>query len=228
MADAARTAAATARLSHRRSAAGTVATTNDTRATGVVASADMALRTRRARRWRPPCWPAAARAPPTRPAARARPSSCGSPTATTRTSRTPARSSTSPRRSRSAPAATLRVRITYVAAGTATPYVEERTIAAVRGGRFDLGWIGARAWDEVGVKSFRALQAPFLITSNPLLDRVVDEPAGRRDARLARDARTSSGSRSCRTTCAIRPAWGGRSSRPPTSSARGSGSSRPG
>ena len=70
----------------------------------------------------------------------------------------------------------LRVRITYMAAGSATPYVEERTIAAVRAGRFDLGWIGARAWDEVGVKSFRALQAPFLITSKRLLDRVVTSP----------------------------------------------------
>src|SRR3954451_7064977 len=45
----------------------------------------------------------------------------------------------------------LRVRITYRAAGSATPYVEERTIGAVQAGRFDLGWIGARAWDEVGV-----------------------------------------------------------------------------
>jgi TRAP-type C4-dicarboxylate transport system substrate-binding protein len=70
----------------------------------------------------------------------------------------------------------LRVRITYLAAGSATPYVEERTITAVRAGHFDLGWIGARAWDEVGVKSFRALQAPFLITSKRLLDRVVTSP----------------------------------------------------
>ena len=73
-------------------------------------------------------------------------------------------------------AGSLRIRITYLAAGSATPYVEQRTITAVRGGRFDLGWIGARAWDEVGVKSFRALQAPFLITSKRLLDRVVTSP----------------------------------------------------
>jgi TRAP-type C4-dicarboxylate transport system substrate-binding protein len=73
-------------------------------------------------------------------------------------------------------AGALRIRITYMAAGSATPYVEERTITAVRGGRFDLGWIGARAWDEVGVTSFRALQAPFLITGKRLLDRVVSSP----------------------------------------------------
>jgi TRAP-type C4-dicarboxylate transport system substrate-binding protein len=73
----------------------------------------------------------------------------------------------------------LRVKITYLAAGSATPYVETRTISAVRGGRYDLGWIGARAWDLDGVKSFRALQAPFLITSMRLLNRVVTSPLAR-------------------------------------------------
>jgi TRAP-type C4-dicarboxylate transport system substrate-binding protein len=73
-------------------------------------------------------------------------------------------------------AGSLRIRITYLAAGSATPFVEERTIRAVRDGRFDLGWIGARSWDEEGVRSFRALQAPFLITSTRLLNRVVTSP----------------------------------------------------
>jgi len=71
---------------------------------------------------------------------------------------------------------TVRVKITYLAAGSATPYVETGTIGAVRRGRFDLGWVGARAWDLNGVKSFRALQAPFLITSMRLLNRVVTSP----------------------------------------------------
>ena len=70
----------------------------------------------------------------------------------------------------------LRVHITYQAAGAATPYVEERVIRSVEAGRFGLGFVGARAWDEVGVKSFRALQAPFLITSTHLLDRIVTSP----------------------------------------------------
>jgi TRAP-type C4-dicarboxylate transport system substrate-binding protein len=70
----------------------------------------------------------------------------------------------------------LRVRITFLAAGSASPYVETRTINAVRAGRFDLGWIGSRAWDLNGVKSFRALQAPFLVTSKRLLNRVVTSP----------------------------------------------------
>src|SRR5262249_40948591 len=44
----------------------------------------------------------------------------------------------------------------------------------------DLGWIGTRAWDELGVKSFQALQAPFLITDYTLLDRILTGPlAGR-------------------------------------------------
>lgn len=73
----------------------------------------------------------------------------------------------------------VRVQITYLAAGSATPYVETRTISAVRRGRYDLGWIGARAWDLNGVKSFRALQAPFLITSMRLLNRVVTSPLAR-------------------------------------------------
>jgi len=70
----------------------------------------------------------------------------------------------------------LRIRIVYGAAGAATPYVEERVIRAVQSGRFDLGWIGARAWDEVDVSGFRALQAPFLITTTQLLNRVVTSP----------------------------------------------------
>jgi TRAP-type C4-dicarboxylate transport system substrate-binding protein len=70
----------------------------------------------------------------------------------------------------------LRIRIVFQGEGASTPYVEERVIRSVRAGRFDLGWIGARAWDEVGVKSFRALQAPFLITSSRLLNRVAKSP----------------------------------------------------
>jgi TRAP-type C4-dicarboxylate transport system substrate-binding protein len=70
----------------------------------------------------------------------------------------------------------IRVRLVFLAAGSSTPDVEARTIAFVREGRFDLGWVAARAWDELGVTSFQALQAPFLITSYPLLDRVLTGP----------------------------------------------------
>jgi TRAP-type C4-dicarboxylate transport system substrate-binding protein len=70
----------------------------------------------------------------------------------------------------------LRVRISFLAAGSSTPDVEARTIELVRAGKFDLGWVAARAWDELGVESFQALQAPFLITSYPLLDKVLKSP----------------------------------------------------
>lgn len=66
----------------------------------------------------------------------------------------------------------LRVQITFQAGGDKVPDVEARTARLVRAGTFDLGWIGARAWDHLGVKSFQALQAPFLITDHALLDRV--------------------------------------------------------
>ena len=67
----------------------------------------------------------------------------------------------------------LRIRTTFLAAGSSTPDVEARTIELVRAGRYDLGWVAARAWDELGVTSFQALQAPFLITNYPLLDKVL-------------------------------------------------------
>ena len=40
----------------------------------------------------------------------------------------------------------LKVRIVYGAAGSATPQVEKQTIRMVEAGRYDLGWIGSRAW----------------------------------------------------------------------------------
>ena len=58
---------------------------------------------------------------------------------------------------------------------------------AVRAGTFDLGWIGAPVWDELGVSSLRALQTPFLVTDYALLGRVVTSPlAGRMLSGLSR------------------------------------------
>ena len=48
------------------------------------------------------------------------------------------------------------------------PYQEADTIADVRVGRVDLAWVGARAWDWLGVKSFDPLVAPFLVNSHAL------------------------------------------------------------
>lgn len=43
------------------------------------------------------------------------------------------------------------------------PNQEIETIHDVRAGKADLAWVGARAWDPVGVHSFDPLVAPFLI-----------------------------------------------------------------
>ena len=53
---------------------------------------------------------------------------------------------------------------------------ETRLIRDVADGRVDLGWVGARAWDDVGIHSFDALQAPLLIDSYALEQRVLRPP----------------------------------------------------
>jgi TRAP-type C4-dicarboxylate transport system substrate-binding protein len=53
---------------------------------------------------------------------------------------------------------------------------ENGLIRDVRAGKADLGWAGSRAWDSVGVNGFRALNAPFLVDSYALEERVVRGP----------------------------------------------------
>src|SRR5215471_13606330 len=49
---------------------------------------------------------------------------------------------------------------------------ETGLIGDARAGKTDLGVVGSRAWDSVGVTGFRALGAPLLIDSYALQDRV--------------------------------------------------------
>jgi TRAP-type C4-dicarboxylate transport system substrate-binding protein len=56
------------------------------------------------------------------------------------------------------------------------PQQEKRLIEDVRAGRVRLAWVGARAWDTVGVSSFRAVVAPFLVDSYPLQEKVLSGP----------------------------------------------------
>jgi TRAP-type C4-dicarboxylate transport system substrate-binding protein len=49
---------------------------------------------------------------------------------------------------------------------------EAGTIADVQAGEFDIGWLGARAFDEMGVNSFQALLAPLLVDSHDLQEAV--------------------------------------------------------
>jgi TRAP-type C4-dicarboxylate transport system substrate-binding protein len=73
----------------------------------------------------------------------------------------------------------MRIRILWHVTQEATD-PEPVTVSLVRDGKVDLGLVGARAWDTLGVRSFQALQAPFLIDSYPLLDAVLASPmAGR-------------------------------------------------
>ena len=70
----------------------------------------------------------------------------------------------------------LRIRISFNAAGEDVPEIETRVANMVRSGQFDLGWVATRVWDQLGVRSFQALQAPFLITDYDLLGRVARSP----------------------------------------------------
>src|SRR5262245_23201265 len=47
----------------------------------------------------------------------------------------------------------LRIQIKFQAAGDNIAGVEQSTVRMVQDGRFDLGWVGARAWDKLGVTS---------------------------------------------------------------------------
>ena len=67
---------------------------------------------------------------------------------------------------------TMQIAITYRwRHGQVTP--ETGLIGDVKAGKADLGVVGSRAWDSVGVTSFRALGAPLLIDSYALQDRVL-------------------------------------------------------
>jgi TRAP-type C4-dicarboxylate transport system substrate-binding protein len=72
----------------------------------------------------------------------------------------------------------MKIRILWEVAPVTNP--EPATVSLVRDGQVDLGWVGARAWDTLGVRSFQALQAPFLIDSYPLLDAAVKSPMATR------------------------------------------------
>jgi TRAP-type C4-dicarboxylate transport system substrate-binding protein len=74
----------------------------------------------------------------------------------------------------------LRVRVAWDAAGQDSPGYERGIARLVRDGDYELGWMGARAWDRMGIKRFQALQAPFLVTDHVLLGRIVTGPLSAR------------------------------------------------
>ena len=52
---------------------------------------------------------------------------------------------------------------------------EADLIRDVAAGKADLGWVGSRAWDDVGVTSFDALHAPLVVDSYELEGAVLEE-----------------------------------------------------
>jgi len=61
-----------------------------------------------------------------------------------------------------------------------TERAEQSAVDDVRAGKIDLAVIPARVWDRLGVTSFRALLAPFLVDSLALEQRVVTSPLANR------------------------------------------------
>jgi TRAP-type C4-dicarboxylate transport system substrate-binding protein len=57
--------------------------------------------------------------------------------------------------------------------GYSAPGAEAQVVAAVAAGKVDLGWVGSRVFDTLGVPDFRALSAPMLISSYPQEDAVI-------------------------------------------------------
>ena len=72
----------------------------------------------------------------------------------------------------------MRIEVVWEAAGlSGSPSGgEQGVVGLVQDGELDLGWVGARVWDTMGVTSFQALQAPFLITDQELLTEVLASP----------------------------------------------------
>jgi len=61
-----------------------------------------------------------------------------------------------------------------------TPPFEQGVVKVVKDGQYDLGMAGSRAWDSLGVTSFQALQAPFLITNDALAEAVASSDIAKR------------------------------------------------
>ena len=71
------------------------------------------------------------------------------------------------------------MRIQFVYAGRGTEAEWERVVEDIRGGKAQLGIVDARVWDTIGVTSFQALLAPFLVDSLEL-ERLLESPLATR------------------------------------------------
>jgi TRAP-type C4-dicarboxylate transport system substrate-binding protein len=58
--------------------------------------------------------------------------------------------------------------------GDFAPDSEQQVVRSVAAGEIDLGWVGTRVFDTMGVKSFQALTAPRLVDSYALQNAVIE------------------------------------------------------
>jgi C4-dicarboxylate-binding protein DctP len=74
----------------------------------------------------------------------------------------------------------LRIHIDWEANGSGVKHppraFDQKTAQKVIDGSYALAIVPARAWDVLGVTSLQAIQAPFLVNSDALLDRVASDP----------------------------------------------------
>jgi TRAP-type C4-dicarboxylate transport system substrate-binding protein len=73
----------------------------------------------------------------------------------------------------------LRIHIAWEANGSGARHpraFDQKTAQKVIDGRYALAVVPARAWDVLGVTSLQAIQAPFLVNSDALLDKVASDP----------------------------------------------------
>ena len=75
-------------------------------------------------------------------------------------------------------AGNITIEATWDAGADTTPVFEQGVVKVVTEGQYDLGLAGSRAWDSIGVTSFQALQAPFLITDDALSEAVAASDIG--------------------------------------------------
>jgi TRAP-type C4-dicarboxylate transport system substrate-binding protein len=68
---------------------------------------------------------------------------------------------------------TVRIEPVFRASGNPEHDWDQRVARKVVSGHFDMGMIPARTWDTEGVTTLRALHAPFLVTSDALVEQIV-------------------------------------------------------
>lgn len=69
----------------------------------------------------------------------------------------------------------MRIDVTYAAMGPDHRKFDQAVAGLVQDGSYDLGVVPARSWDDLDVTAFRALQSPFLLDRDELVDAVVQD-----------------------------------------------------